>query len=39
MNQRFQNFGVFGVLGFVIAVWLIYLAVEVAKHVHAWPFG
>jgi hypothetical protein len=37
--NRFNNLGVFGVLGFVLAVWLIYLSIEVAKHVAAWPFG
>jgi uncharacterized membrane protein len=29
----------FGILGVVVAVWLIYLSIEVAKHVNAWPFG
>jgi uncharacterized membrane protein len=27
------------VLGFVVAVWLIYLSIEVARHVNAWPFN
>lgn len=26
------------VAGLVVAVWFVYLAVEVARHVHAWPF-
>lgn len=30
---------IFNVIGLVVAVWLIYLAVEVAKHVNAWPFS
>lgn len=29
----------FSVIGLVLAVWLLYLAVEIAKHVNAWPFG
>lgn len=27
------------ILGIVVAVWLIYLSIEVARHVSAWPFG
>ena len=34
-----DRFGAWGVIALVVAVWLLYLAVEVAKHVHAWPFG
>ncbi len=26
-------------LGLIVVGWLVYLAIEVAKHVHAWPFG
>jgi hypothetical protein len=26
-------------LAFVVALWFIYLTVEVARHVHAWPFN
>ena len=26
-------------IGIVVAVWLIYLSIEIAKHVNAWPFG
>lgn len=37
--NRFNNWGPAGVIGLVVAVWLCYLAIEVAKHVHAWPFG
>jgi hypothetical protein len=37
MRQDFRTFG--GVLGLVIIVWLLYLAIKVAQHVNAWPFG
>jgi uncharacterized membrane protein len=37
MRQHGINAG--GVVGLVVAVWLIYLAIEVARHVHAWPFN
>lgn len=33
-----NRYGPWSVLGLVVAVWLIYLSVEVAKHVNAWPF-
>jgi hypothetical protein len=33
-----NRFGPWGAVGLVIAVWLVYLTVEVAKFVHAWPF-
>jgi hypothetical protein len=26
------------ILGFVIGAWFFYLAIEVARHVNAWPF-
>ena len=26
-------------IGIVVAVWLIYLSIEIAKHVNAWPFS
>ncbi len=38
MNLPSGN-SVLSVLGLVVAVWLIYLAIEVAKHVHAWPLA
>ena len=28
-----------GIVGLVIAVWLLYLAIKVAQHVDAWPFS
>lgn len=26
------------IFGFALVVWLLYLLIEVAKYVHAWPF-
>lgn len=28
-----------GLVGLVVCVWLIYLAIMVARHVNAWPFS
>jgi len=33
------NWQPFGILGLVVAVWLVYLAIKMAQHVDAWPFG
>ena len=30
---------IWGVVVFVIAVWLLYLTIEIARHVNAWPFS
>lgn len=31
--------GPLSVLGLIVAIWLVYLFVEIAKHVQAWPFN
>lgn len=30
---------IFPVVGVVVAIWLLYVTVMVAKHVQAWPFN